>query len=221
MHNLFVIKKIDEFLSKSQQDGLFLATLLFFRKLINKIYCLLVFHRFNISLDFTSKIIGVHNIKIGKNFSAGKHLWIEAVNKYHNQAFKPQIVIKDDISFSDFNHIGAVNYIEIGNRVLFGSNCYVTDHNHGNYSQGFLNQSDPLVSPIERQLNCKQRVIIGDNVWIGNNVTILPGVNIGEGTVIGANAVVVKDIPPYCIAVGIPAKVIKRWDFTINQWKSI
>lgn len=56
----------------------------------------------------------------------------------------------------------------------------------------------------------KGDVSIGKNVWIGEKATILPGVTIGEGSIIGANSVVTKNIPPYSIACGIPAKVIKK-----------
>ncbi|HFI1792856.1 TPA: DapH/DapD/GlmU-related protein, partial [Escherichia coli] len=52
--------------------------------------------------------------------------------------------------------------------------------------------------------------IIGNDVWLGTGVTVLRGVRIGDGAIIGANAVVTKNIPDYCIAVGVPAKVIKR-----------
>jgi acetyltransferase-like isoleucine patch superfamily enzyme len=55
----------------------------------------------------------------------------------------------------------------------------------------------------------KEAVLIGNDVWIGNNVVVLSGVNIGDGAVIGAGAVVTKDVPPYAIAVGAPARVIK------------
>jgi len=54
-----------------------------------------------------------------------------------------------------------------------------------------------------------QKIIIGNDVWIGANVTILGGVEIGNGAVIGAGAVVTKDIEPYAVAVGVPAKIIK------------
>lgn len=55
-------------------------------------------------------------------------------------------------------------------------------------------------------------VIVDEDVWFGINVTLLPGVHVGRGAVVGAQSVVTKNIPPYCIAVGNPAKVIKvKW----------
>ena len=61
-------------------------------------------------------------------------------------------------------------------------------------------------------------VTIGDNVWVTSNVTILPGVTIGSNTVIGAGSVVTKDIPPYTICIGMPAKPIKKWNFEKAVW---
>jgi len=56
----------------------------------------------------------------------------------------------------------------------------------------------------------KGKVIIGNDVWIGYGVTILSGVNIGNGAVIGARSLIVKDVPPYSIVGGVPAKIIKK-----------
>ena len=53
-------------------------------------------------------------------------------------------------------------------------------------------------------------VVIGDDVWIGRRAIIMPGVRIGNGCVIGAGAVVTKDVPPYCVVGGVPAKIIKK-----------
>ena len=63
--------------------------------------------------------------------------------------------------------------------------------------------------PIERPIVSKGKIIIGRNVWLGENVVVLGNVTIGEGAVIGANSVVCKDIPPYSISGGVPAKIIK------------
>ena len=65
-----------------------------------------------------------------------------------------------------------------------------------------------------KQLN---EVYIGDGCWIGENVCII-GASIGKNSVIGANAVVMKDIPDYCVAVGAPARVIKKYDFDLQEW---
>lgn len=59
----------------------------------------------------------------------------------------------------------------------------------------------------------KGDTVVGNDVWIGQNVTFLPGVHVGDGCIIGANSVVAKDVPPYSVVVGNPAKVIrKRFD---------
>lgn len=190
------------------------------RYILNKIYYFYTFHQIRGGIDISSKILGKKYLHVGKNFCSGKHLWLEAVTEYKGQYFQPMLIIKDNVSFSDFNHIGAVNYVEIGNNVLFGSKCYVTDHNHGIYS-GDNEQSDPDIPPVQRMLTCDKKVIIEDNVWLGDNVTVLPGVTIGKGSIIGSNAVVAKSIPPYSIAVGVPAHVIKKWNPVHRQWEKI
>ena len=63
----------------------------------------------------------------------------------------------------------------------------------------------------------KKPVIIGEGSWIGENVCII-GASVGKHCVIGANAVVTKDIPDYCVAVGTPAKIIKKYDTKIKKW---
>lgn len=190
------------------------------RYILNKLYYLYTFHQIRGGIDISSKILGKKYLHVGKNFCGGRHLWLEAVTEYNGQHFHPTLIIKDNVSFSDFNHIGAVNYVEIGNHVLFGSKCYVTDHNHGIYS-GDNGQSDPDIPPVQRLLTYDKKVIIEDNVWLGDNVTVLPGVTIGKGSIIGSNAVVSKSIPPYSIAVGIPARVVKKWNPVHKQWEKM
>ena len=66
------------------------------------------------------------------------------------------------------------------------------------------------MSPIKRDIVSKGAVIIGKNVWVGDKVSIMPNVRIGDGAIIAANSVVTKDVPPYSIVGGNPAKVIKE-----------
>ena len=63
--------------------------------------------------------------------------------------------------------------------------------------------------------------MIGNNVWLADGVVVTPGSNIGEGCIIGANSVVVGHIPPYTMALGIPARPRKMFDFDTEEWKSI
>lgn len=93
--------------------------------------------------------------------------------------------------------LDARNGIFIGENVNFSSNVSVYTQQHDHRSPNFDCSTGP-----------QSKVIIGDRVWIGPNVIILPGVTIGEGAVIGAGAVVTKDILPYSINVGIPAKKV-------------
>lgn len=89
--------------------------------------------------------------------------------------------------------------IEFGNDVIFGPNVYITNHNHGTKKSEL----------IRTQGYVGNDTLIGNDVWIGANVAILAGTRIGNGAIIGAGAVVTKDVPPYAIVGGVPAKVIK------------
>lgn len=153
------------------------------------------------------------NIKVGKNFTAGFGCRIEAFPL--NEDNKICISIGKNVQINDYVHIGAVGSITIGDNVLMASKIYISDHNHGSYDE--LISDHPMSLPIDRKAVCKP-VVIGDNVWLGESVCILSGVTIGEGSVVGALSVVTKSIPPYSIAVGSPAKVVKRYDFEINKW---
>lgn len=187
------------------------------RRFINWFYRCFIWRNKSIRFDYTAKVVGIDSVKILGMVTSGRFFWLEAVEKYGKQRFNPQIVFKGIFHASDSCHIGATHYVEIGNNVLFGSKVYISDHGHGTYS-GLCVHSSPEEPPTERKLDSDKEVIIGDNVWVGDNVTILPNVHIGNGCVIGSNSVVTKDIPDNCIAVGIPARVIKKYDFEKKKW---
>lgn len=121
-----------------------------------------------------------------------------------------------DVQLNDFVHIGAQVSVEIGDHVLIASRVFITDHDHGSYAD-HSEVSHPDSAPADRPLFAAP-VRIGNNVWIGENVSILPGVEIGEGAVIGAGSVVKSSIPPRTIAVGVPARVVKRFDAQLQTW---
>ena len=98
-----------------------------------------------------------------------------------------------------FNSIGYGNYIG-----LWEHNLLVTTHSFYLYEG-----SGGFVKGYKSYEKDKVRTKIGNDVWTGANVVVLKGVNIGDGAVIGASSVVTKDVPPYAIVVGNPAKIIR------------
>ena len=91
--------------------------------------------------------------------------------------------------------------IEIGNDVWTGHHVYITDQNHG---------YEDLALPISRQVMPERPVVVGDGSWLGYGTVVLPGAHIGRHVVVGANSVVVGDLPDHSVAVGAPARVIRR-----------
>jgi lipopolysaccharide O-acetyltransferase len=109
--------------------------------------------------------------------------------------------------------------VTIGNNVLLASKIYISDCSHGSYC-GDENDTHPNTIPKDRSLFAKP-VLIEDNVWLGEFVSVLPGVSIGKGTIVGANSVVSKSLPDNVIAVGSPAKPIKKFNFQTSRWEKI
>lgn len=164
-------------------------------------------------------IRGLRHIKIGKRFSAGNGLWIEALVEYRGQSFSPRIRIGEGVALSDHVHVSAVNRVEIGNDVLIGSRVFIGDHNHGSYRG--KGASSPKDIPAERALMSAGPVIIGDRVWIGDGAIVMGNVDIGEGAVIAANSVVTHRVPAMTIVAGAPARPLKQYDFTVCMWVDI
>ena len=128
---------------------------------------------------------------------------------------KKTLIIGKNCEIGDNVHIVAHEKVIIGDNCLMASKIFISDTNHGDYAG--KNQSSPNTPPNERNLTTKP-VSIGNNVWIGENVCILPGVRVGSGCIIGANSVVTKDIPDNCIAVGAPARIVKKYDNIKGVW---
>ncbi len=150
------------------------------------------------------QIIGHCHIRIGRGSLLGKGLILTAFDKRQGQIFHPRIEIGEKCIIGKNMHITAIGNILIGNNVLTGRNCLITDNSHG-----LINREELNLAPILRPLSHKD-VVISDNVWIGENVCVLPGVKIGTGSIIGAGSIVTKDVPEYSIAAGNPAKVIRE-----------
>lgn len=155
--------------------------------------------------------------RISKKYSNSDELLRRYIEKYYGVKIGKYTTFYDDIlqDAASIDSIGA--FCSIAKNVHFTEGnhplqCITTSQIIYNSEFGFCN-NNVSIHELETR-NDKSK--IGNDVWIGRDVTILPSVNIGDGAVIGTGAVVNRDIPPYAIAVGVPAKVIK-YRFTPDE----
>jgi acetyltransferase-like isoleucine patch superfamily enzyme len=100
--------------------------------------------------------------------------------------------------------------VTIGNDIRLAQNITLSGLNH-NY--------EDINIPIHKQGVSTAPIHIEDNTWIGANVVVLAGVTVGKHSIVAAGSVVTKNIPPYSVAVGNPARVIKQYNFETNTWE--
>jgi len=162
------------------------------------------FSRFEGFLNYPINTTGADKISIGKNSVIGKGTILQAWSSFKGQTFSPSIIIGNDCHIGQFSHITAIGNITIEDGVLTGRRVLISDNSHGR-----LEDSLNGIMPELRQLKTKGDVHICKNAWLGDNVVVLSGVTIGEGAIIGANAVVNKNVEPYSIFAGVPAKRIR------------
>jgi len=167
-------------------------------------------------IHFPIYIRGRKYISFSSGLSVGIGCRFEAF-PYVNQG--TIIQFGKNIEINDYVHITGINSVIIGDNVLMASKIYISDSNHGSYL-GDENDSLPE-SLVRKRLVSGNPILIEDNVWLGESVSVLSGVTIGRCSVIGANSVVSRNIPPYTIAVGSPARPIKKFDFELLRWVRI
>lgn len=157
-----------------------------------------------------NRIIWGNNCKVGKD----SHIlcWKEYKYSEKRQLLNSKLVIGDNFSATRKFTIQCCNLIIIGKDVLIASDVFICDYNHG--------IENPERNYLDNKLMLGE-VVISDGVWIGQGAYILPGVHIGKNSIVGAGSVVTKDIPDYCIAVGNPARVIKKYDFFSEEWVKV
>lgn len=127
------------------------------------------------------------------------------------QRFSPRLEIGDDCLLAYGVHIGCAHRVTIGRGVGMGSRVYISDHGH--------EFEDPDVPLREQPLTAAAEVVIEDDVYLGEGVVVMPGVHIGRHTAVAANSVVNRDLPAFCVAAGMPARILKRYDLERREWK--
>lgn len=154
-------------------------------------------------------IQGGENITVGNNTTIRNYGWLMALPLTGSDSCTLRIGNRVRIAF--FCHIIATRKIIIGNNVNIANSVYLSDNIHG--------YEDINIPPRDQPIIQKRDVIIGDDTWIGERVVVL-GASVGKHCVIGAHSVVTHDIPDYCVAVGIPARIVKRYNFKNQKWEN-
>lgn len=158
---------------------------------------------------------GAFGITAGHDIYIGKNCNFKGRNKIMLQDFvtiRPCVQIWSEGGTVKINkgseigercRISIANSLEIGEKVLLSPNVYITDCDHE-----YRNVDIPIID--QGIVQKGQKVYIGEGSYIGINAVIVGNVKIGKHCVIGANSVVTKDVPDYCVAVGTPARIIKK-----------
>lgn len=121
-----------------------------------------------------------------------------------------RLTIGDGCRIGRFNHIYATKCVTLGAKVLTANGVYISDNLHG--------FADVHTAIMDQPVTQRAPVHVGDGTWIGHNACII-GASIGRNCVIGANAIVTHDIPDHCVAVGVPARIVKRFDAATGIWR--
>lgn len=142
------------------------------------------------------------------NFTLGDYATIEDFCTINNGV--------GDVIIGKHTIIGVGNVIigpiSIGDNVMLAQNIVMSGLDH--------NYKDVTLSPLLQNVTSKE-IVISDDVWIGANVVVTAGVKVGKHAVIGAGSVVTKDVLPYSVYVGNPAKMVKRYNFETKAWESV
>ncbi len=153
-------------------------------------------------------------ISIGDKVDIGSNCRITVAVDFGGHKVKSdndvRLRIGNNVSIGNNAFISANNDLVVGNDVIMSAYVFISDHDHG--------FDDMSRSIHEQPLTEGGHVKIGDNVFLGVKCSVLKNVTIGERSVVSANSVVTRDVPPYCMVAGVPARVVKKWDFEKKVW---
>lgn len=164
----------------------------------------------NSYIDKTVNVFGWNHVSIGKNTLIGEQSWLNVNGRIRNHK---HIKIGNNCYIGRRNLLASSKELIISDYVMTSNECKFLGSNHV--------YSNPLEPYIATGTMDNDVLKIGVNVWIGAGAIVLGAVTVGHGSIIGAGSVVTKDIPPFSIAVGNPCKVVKRFNFKINDWERV
>jgi lipopolysaccharide O-acetyltransferase len=160
-------------------------------------------------LQLPIRLSGEGRIAIGSGVFVGAGCWLQVLE---GESDGVALTIGDGSAIAGYCVLSAARSIRLGRDVALARNVYIADHTHA--------YDDPTRPIHEQGIAQVKPVEIGDGAWLGENVLVFPGVRIGRGSVISANAVVTRDVPDHALAVGAPARVVRRFAATPDEDES-
>ena len=151
-------------------------------------------------------IVGNNKIKIGKRVSIYPHVRLEVHGK------NSELIIKDNVGIAQNVHITCNGNLVIGKNTTVLANVFITNIDH-DYTE--------IDIPILEQKHILKETIIGENCFIGIGAAIQAGTILGKQCIVGTNSVVRGVFPDYCVIVGNPAKIVKKFNFDTQIWEKI
>lgn len=149
-------------------------------------------------------------IEIGDFCHIGSGCRLEAVRGWREVQYTPLLIIGNHVSMEQHCHLTFADSMVIGTGTTISFGAMITDIDHEYQTLNTSVVSQPL---------CVRQTIIGENCFIGAGAKIQAGTKLGRQCIIGTNAVVRGEFPDYCVIVGIPAKIVKRYNHETCQWQ--
>ena len=149
-------------------------------------------------------IEGIKKIFIGKRVRIYPNVRLEVHGK------NSKLIISDNVGIAQNVHITTGSELTIGKGTTILANVFITDIDH-DYSE--------INVPILEQKNIIKKTTIGENCFIGIGAAIQAGTILGKQCIVGAHSVVRGEFPDYCVIVGTPARIVKKFNFETNKWE--
>lgn len=161
-------------------------------------------------LDPTVQVLGWRQTRIGERTVIGEATWL---NVNDRESTEIGILIGKNCFIGRRNFFNSGKRIRLGDYCLTGIDCHFhgSDHQHQTPFAPYITTGNTLDGIID----------VGANCWFGASVSVMKNVRIGFGSIIGAGAMVTRDLPPYSLAVGNPARILKRFDADRNEWVAL
>ncbi len=149
-------------------------------------------------------------ISLGDKVSFRHHARIEAISSFSSESFTPNIIIESGVTFQQRCHITAASRLVIGKGTIASFDVMITDIDH---------EYEDVSLPISQQKLAIKPTYIGESCFLGGGVKIQAGTTLGRHCIVGSNSVVRGQFPDYCVIVGAPARIVKRYNENTSQWE--